>query len=198
MATSTTDVKELIAKKESIEAEMKQLLEVLDAQNGVGMNGRLVDAENFPRSDIDVYAVRVARNQIIRLQNDHKALMNDIEKGLHAVHAEAREKRVETRETREEVGIVLQPFASIQSVAPYSPADQAGLRIGDKLIQFGSISCNNFQTLEDISTLVQHSIERSIRVCVHRGNHRAEINLIPKRWEGRALLGCKIVPSNSM
>ncbi len=35
-------------------------------QADVGMTGPLVDAEGFPRSDIDVYAVRTARNRIIR------------------------------------------------------------------------------------------------------------------------------------
>jgi len=34
-------------------------------QKGVGMHGKLIDDENYPRSDIDVYAVRVARNRII-------------------------------------------------------------------------------------------------------------------------------------
>ena len=29
------------------------------------MNGRLVDREGFPRADIDIYAVRTARNRII-------------------------------------------------------------------------------------------------------------------------------------
>ena len=29
------------------------------------MQGTLIDDENYPRSDIDVYAVRVARNLII-------------------------------------------------------------------------------------------------------------------------------------
>lgn len=29
------------------------------------MHGKLIDDENYPRADIDVYAVRVARNRII-------------------------------------------------------------------------------------------------------------------------------------
>lgn len=29
------------------------------------MHGKLIDEEKYPRSDIDVYAVRVARNRII-------------------------------------------------------------------------------------------------------------------------------------
>ena len=34
-------------------------------QGGVGMKGALIDAEGFPRADIDLYAVRTARNRII-------------------------------------------------------------------------------------------------------------------------------------
>lgn len=34
-------------------------------QGVVGMEGELVDGEGYPRSDIDVYAVRTARNKII-------------------------------------------------------------------------------------------------------------------------------------
>lgn len=79
---------ELIAKKDSIEAEIMANNAVLEKvslscgavlcnvscefsvppvsqQGGVGMHGRLVDAEGFPRADIDVFAVRTARHQII-------------------------------------------------------------------------------------------------------------------------------------
>ena len=34
-------------------------------QNNVGMHDPLIDREGFPRNDIDVYAVRMARHQII-------------------------------------------------------------------------------------------------------------------------------------
>lgn len=37
----------------------------LPQQGDVGMKGPLVDNEGFPRADIDVYAVRVARNKTI-------------------------------------------------------------------------------------------------------------------------------------
>ena len=37
----------------------------LSQQGDVGMKGPLVDNEGYPRSDIDVYAVRQARNKII-------------------------------------------------------------------------------------------------------------------------------------
>lgn len=52
------------------------------------MNGPLVDAEGFPRNDIDIYQVRQARQTIICLQNDHKELMNQIQTLLNQYHAE--------------------------------------------------------------------------------------------------------------
>ena len=52
-----------------------------------GLRGNLVDAEGFPRSDIDIYEVRKARHDLACLQTDHQALMKKIEQGLHAYHA---------------------------------------------------------------------------------------------------------------
>lgn len=46
------------------------------------MRESLVDADGYPRNDIDVYQVRHARHQINTLQNDLKSLMKEIEKGL--------------------------------------------------------------------------------------------------------------------
>lgn len=54
------------------------------------MHGRLVDEESYPRSDIDIYKVREARQKIICLQNDHRELMTQIESLLHRFHAEER------------------------------------------------------------------------------------------------------------
>ena len=48
---------ELVRAKDALEAEMKELGAVLEGQ-GVGMEDALVDAEGFPRGDIDVYQVR--------------------------------------------------------------------------------------------------------------------------------------------
>jgi 26S proteasome non-ATPase regulatory subunit 9 len=156
------------------------------------MNGHLVDEDGYPRSDIDVYAVRVARNKVIRLQNDHKMLMGDIEKGLHTLHAREREQRRSesySDETADQGGTGIQSFAEINSVAKNSPAEQAGLCVGDKLVQFGSISCENFRNLKDIGSLVQFSIERDIRVCVLRSSCQVNLTLTPRRWAGKGLLG---------
>lgn len=84
------EVMKLIAKKEQIERAINDCGHILGANKNIGMNESLLDAEGFPRSDIDVYAVRQARHQIICLQNDLKSTMKEIEQGLINVHAEAR------------------------------------------------------------------------------------------------------------
>lgn len=53
------------------------------------MSEDLIDCDGFPRNDIDVHQIRHARHQIICMQNDLKAMVKEIETGLHAVHAEA-------------------------------------------------------------------------------------------------------------
>ena len=59
-------------------------------KHGMGMKEPLVDSSGFPRSDVDVHTIRTLRNQIVRLQNDHRQIMNDIEQALHQIHQEAK------------------------------------------------------------------------------------------------------------
>ena len=56
-------VMEMMKQKDGLEEEIKALHDVLKSQ-GAGMDDPLVDGEGFPRSDIDVYQVRHARNNI--------------------------------------------------------------------------------------------------------------------------------------
>ena len=47
-----------------------------------GVSGPLVDDEGFPRGDIDLYAVRQARNKYVCAQTDHIEVMKKIEQAL--------------------------------------------------------------------------------------------------------------------
>lgn len=87
---------QLIAKKEQIERSINDCGQILAANKNVGMNESLLDVEGYPRADIDVYAVRQARHQIICLQNDLKSIMREIEQGLVTVHTEARASHTTT------------------------------------------------------------------------------------------------------
>lgn len=89
-------VMKLIAKKEQIERIINDCGQILAANKNVGMNESLLDAEGFPRADVDVHAVRQARHQIICLQNDLKVIMKEIEQGVINVHTEARHNHATT------------------------------------------------------------------------------------------------------
>lgn len=104
------------------------------------MNGPLVDAEGFPRNDIDIYQVRQARQTIICLQNDHKELMNQIQSLLNQYHSEIattdpelvnRASALDLDDDRYKAGANLTDLAPVRSivvvnlVSPNSPAEEA-------------------------------------------------------------------------
>ncbi|XP_031426996.1 26S proteasome non-ATPase regulatory subunit 9 isoform X2 [Clupea harengus] len=191
------DVQNLIKKKDEIEEQIKAYYDVLEDQ-GVGAEGPLVDIEGFPRADLDLYQVRTARNSISCLQNDHTSLMLEIEEALHQLHAHERAKRERDQQEAVEEGMEqespLPPaFARVDHVTQGSPASQAGLRVEDEIIEFGSVNPGNFQNLQNIASVVQHS-EGALSVAVVRNGQRVQMNLVPQRWSGRGLLGCNIQP----
>lgn len=64
----------------------------------------------------------------------------------------------------------------------------------DEIVEFGSINEANFKSLNDIAAVVQHSEGRSLNVKVKRGDRYVTTELRPKRWKGKGLLGCNIIP----
>uniref|UniRef100_A0A3Q0R1I8 26S proteasome non-ATPase regulatory subunit 9 n=1 Tax=Amphilophus citrinellus TaxID=61819 RepID=A0A3Q0R1I8_AMPCI len=192
------DVKTLIKKKDEIEEQIKAYYDVLQDQ-GVGIEDPLVDEEGYPRADVNLYQIRTARHNISCLQNDHKAIMAEIEEALHKLHAREKAKReqdeAEAQEEAMEHQVTLPPpFARVDTVTEGSPASGAGLRVGDELIEFGSVNTENFQKLQDIASVVQHSEGKPLRVSVIRAGQKVQMSLTPQRWSGRGLLGCNIVP----
>ncbi|KAG8146044.1 putative 26S proteasome non-ATPase regulatory subunit 9-like protein, partial [Naja naja] len=186
---TVSDLQELLKKKDEIEAQIKAYYEVLQDQKGVGMNEPLVDAEGYPRADVDIYQVRTARHNIICLQNDHKALMQQVEQGLHQLHAREKEKhnRDEAEARAEAQGQALpQPFARVNAVSPGSPASFSAK--GDEIAEFGSVNRQNFQSLQNIAVVVQHSEDKPLRVTVIRRGEKIHLGLTPKRWSGKGLL----------
>ncbi|XP_043833231.1 26S proteasome non-ATPase regulatory subunit 9 [Dromiciops gliroides] len=202
-----SDVQELVRRKDEIEAQIKAYYDVLEDQKGVGMNEPLVDIEGYPRADVDVYQVRTARHNIICLQNDHKALMKQVEEALHQLHARGKEKQA--RDEAEAQNEALNqgqgpsqgpsqgpplPFAQVNSISPGSPASNSGLQVDDKIVEFGSVNAHNFQNLQNIGTVVQHSEGHPLNVTVLRRGERLQLRLVPMRWAGKGLLGCNIIP----
>jgi len=187
-------VKELMLKKERIENEIKEYHNILQSQN-VGMKDELVDKDGFPRSDIDVHAVRIARNKIICLRNDFNEVMKEIELGLHEVHASAKEKKNQGRDeaASETNGNEEKEFLKVDLVSSGSPAEKSGLKFGDLIIRFGTITDSNFNGLPAIGSLVQHSKGKPLQLVVKRDSTVMHLTLTPNTWSGRGLLGCNIV-----
>uniref|UniRef100_A0A8C3WZG6 26S proteasome non-ATPase regulatory subunit 9 n=1 Tax=Catagonus wagneri TaxID=51154 RepID=A0A8C3WZG6_9CETA len=200
---TVSDLQELIRRKEEIEAQIKANYDVLESQKGVGMNEPLVDCEGYPRSDVDLYQVRTARHNIVCLQNDHKAVMKQVEEALHQLHARDKEKQArDLAEAHREAlshgqsqGLSLpQAFAKVNSISPGSPASIAGLQVDDEIVEFGSVNTQNFQSLQNIGSVVQHSEGKPLNVTVIRRGEKHQLRLVPTRWAGKGLLGCNIIP----
>ena len=129
------DVKALIAHKDALETELSSQFSILST-NASTMNSPLVDSDGFPRSDIDVYAVRHARVRIIELRNDLRGVMDVIAKALEGLHEQADRTSEQAGSSRDEpagsqagdgneVEAPVRPFARVDGVAPGSPAADA-------------------------------------------------------------------------
>jgi 26S proteasome non-ATPase regulatory subunit 9 len=88
------------------------------------------------------------------------------------------------------------PFARVNSVAPDSPAYTAGLVENDLILSFGNITLYSGDPLAEVGRMVPvvAGQEQSLTVLVQRQGGSESLQLTPKPWSGRGLLGCHIVP----
>ncbi|KAF2793484.1 26S proteasome non-ATPase regulatory subunit 9 [Melanomma pulvis-pyrius CBS 109.77] len=197
-------LQELIAEKDRLEAELKALGQVLDS-HGVHMNTTLTTFDGFPRSDIDVAQIRTTRARIIRLKNDYKGLMSRIEVGLHEHHA-----RIQAQGPIAAAGAsaissstpaaLEAPFAKVNSVVAGSPADSAGLKVGDSITKFGWVDWTNHDKLGRVAEAVSQNEGIPLTVKVLRPSasggpaESVQMQLTPRNWGGRGMLGCHLLP----
>ncbi|OCH91211.1 hypothetical protein OBBRIDRAFT_792490 [Obba rivulosa] len=202
--TPADQVRALMARKEAIEAELDAQSSILEANDST-METPLLDADGFPRSDIDVWAVRHARVRIIELRNDLAAVMDRIMVGLQNVYDPSVAAAAEPTEMpQSNISVsppsALLPFAKVDGVAPGSPAAAAGLLREDLVLSFGVLTRSSFgsSSLQPLAEYVATQENREILVRVLRGaNETVSLTFIPRRnWGGRGLLGCHIVPHN--
>lgn len=103
------------------------------------------------------------------------------------------------------------PFARVDAVASESPAQISGLLEEDLIVSFGPLHAENNDHLRAITNLVLEAAEqeRTIEIHVLRKNddsvrssaddidgiwRKTTLQLKPRPWHGRGLLGCHIVP----
>lgn len=211
--TLMKDAQELIARKDKLEQELRELEDVL-INAGVGMDTPLVDNSGFPRSEIDIHTIRTSRNMIHRLRNDHREIMSEIEKILHRIHQLKKasddttepstlsnapnDNPINTNTNTENLHTSNEghvAYAVVNAVAPDSPAYTAGLRRNDHIIQFGNINAVNNERLQALNTLISCSENQELPVTVSRDGILLQILVTPKTgWGGRGTLGCHLLP----
>eukprot|EP01031_Cornospumella_fuschlensis_P035168 gene35168-42598_t len=203
----------LIAQRELLEIEADAIHSELTSPgpNGeppAGLKDPLVDAEDFPRGDIDIYNVRGKRLRLSGINYEHKELMKQIETLVHRIYELGpSEDTTSSDETGAKLSMpstifnapevmLLGPIAKLDEILEGSPAAEAGIVDGDLLMKFGSITSNTADALPSIAKLVGASVSKPIAILVKRGEEVMELTLTPRTWGGRGLLGCHLSPCN--
>ncbi|EEC84585.1 hypothetical protein OsI_31394 [Oryza sativa Indica Group] len=135
---------------------MDAIIAALSVPVGPGITGGLVDAEGFPRSDIDIPAVLAQRRKLAELRNDHKDITNKIEKNLEVLHSTKLSRNeasipassgtpaslhsgLSQNDPMEEDAVTRLPFAIIDELTDGSPAAVDGLQLWDEIVKFGNV-----------------------------------------------------------
>lgn len=140
--------------------------------------------------------------------------MKKIENGIQEIHAESTPMEQEPASVPRTVQFTEKPttapIAKVNLVSQGSPAEFCvnfssffwnsiktfifqGIRFGDEIISVGSVSAENFKDLTQIGEVIRHRKDQSIEVVVIRESKIIRLDLVPKIWSGRGLLGCNIV-----
>ncbi|KAF7458960.1 26S proteasome non-ATPase regulatory subunit 9 [Cryptosporidium felis] len=171
---------ELNNRKTDIEKEVNELMEFLNSCGpDVGLKGNLVDDEGFPRSDVDLYAVRRARNRIAVLNTDYTRVMKEIEERLFDIHS--REKiyvpvNKPTSQQSADGNASSFPFGFVDSVLEDSPAFLSGMRPGDLILEFGDLKSEvelvsqeeSKKQILRVSEIILNNLEKPIKVVILR------------------------------
>lgn len=85
----------------------------------------------------------------------------------------------------------LQPFAKIDEVMKNSPAERSGLKIGDCLLKFGSVTYKNNRNLQAIPDVVMNNLNNKVNIVIKREGitDNMMLELVPQVWDGRGYLG---------
>lgn len=188
----------LIEKRDVMEIEMNSIIDRLSQPGGPGITGNLLDSEGFPRSDIDVTAVRADRHHLSELRNDYKEITNKINENLHVLHsARLAQKSPVSHDTLPKntsssmdvdanVGV---PFAMVDEIADGSPSAEDGLQLGDQIVKFGNVESGD-DLLQKLAAEGQSNQGHAVPLVILRQGKVTNLAVTPRPWNGRGLLGC--------
>ena len=102
--------------------------------------------------------------------------MSRIEKGLHEHHARLALQASDPAAAQQPPqgpsappAALEAPFAKVNSVVAGSPADTAGLRVGDSITRFGWVDWTNHERLSRVAEAVSQSegVHGALPACMH-------------------------------
>ncbi|KAI4838913.1 26S proteasome non-ATPase regulatory subunit 9 [Plasmodium brasilianum] len=217
---------ELAKRREDIEREIKENMEFLEKpeNKNIGMDGKLIDSEGFPRNDIDIYRIRIARNKIICLRNDYIDINKKIEEYLHNIHNShpvirvERNRNVQYDEQDINGNIINEPrisqdqieeaknniFAMIDEIIENSPAHKAGLRVNDYIFEFGDVKRKsekednkNVDIFKKITDYVKNNPSK-IEVKILREEKVFFYYIFPDKTANGLYIGCHLTPTKNV
>uniref|UniRef100_A0A7S1F7I9 PDZ domain-containing protein n=1 Tax=Noctiluca scintillans TaxID=2966 RepID=A0A7S1F7I9_NOCSC len=189
MAGEEEGFQALIDEKDRLENEIARLMRFVTPSNEPCPDGRGFDARDAE------FQLSGAQQTLACRQSEHMAVMEKVERALAALNAEA---MLEAQPLPRCVDRRLDPraVAVIGGISESSPAQAAGLLLGDEILSFGGVS---LETMGDLDTcfaaLKQHvdaNVGSPLEVVILRGEtpDRVVLQLTPEQWNGPGLLGC--------
>eukprot|EP00727_Mastigamoeba_balamuthi_P013541 m51a1_g881 hypothetical protein (202) ;mRNA; f:886422-887027 len=189
-------VQALVERKDAIEREVDELNEFLarpDVSSFV-----LVDADGYPNPDAaTLIRIRASRHRLAELRTDFAATVSQIDRALAELHSEYRAAHAaaaapaapagSTAHEAEQRREPRQCLAVVGEVKRGSPAERAGMRDGDRVVEFGSATSGGVQA---VAAVARASVSRAVRVVVARGDATESLTLVPGEWEGAGIIGC--------
>ncbi|BAF25111.1 uncharacterized protein [Oryza sativa Japonica Group] len=196
----------LMDRRAAVEAEMDAIIAALSVPVGPGITGGLVDAEGFPRSDIDIPAVLAQRRKLAELRNDHKDITNKIEKNLEVLHSTKLSRNeasipassgtpaslhsgLSQNDPMEEDAVTRLPFAIIDELTDGSPAAVDGLQLWDEIVKFGNVEAGDRLQERLVSEALSNE-DCQVSLVIIRQGSSMNLTVTPRKWHGRGLLGC--------
>ncbi|WVZ18214.1 hypothetical protein V8G54_005536 [Vigna mungo] len=215
----------LMDKRSALEAEMNTIIVRLSQPGAPGVSGALLDSEGFPRSDIDIPAVRAERRRLAELRNDHKEKINQNIQILHSARLESRSSVYknpgnddgsgsQTSSTTDTVSsmtsqnVLMRHSPNSMDVdvlisRPFAMVDEiadSSPAVEDGL-QLGDqiLKFGDVEAgdnlLQRLSSEAQSNMGRAVPVVIVRQGIVINLTVTPRSWQGRGLLGYACCPS---
>ncbi|MEN2496082.1 MAG: 26S proteasome non-ATPase regulatory subunit 9 [Marteilia pararefringens] len=176
--------------------------------NNIGLDKKLVDDEGYPLADIDIRAVSQARQTVHMLKNDLKDIIKEISINIAKLHQSYSTQTDSTpQETMSsfDAGDILAsgeeiinltsennytsvnssrfnpdniPILKVTGVESETPASNAGLQEGDKIITFAQFDVLTFSSIDQIRTFLSNSSQDNINCKVARNEEILEVTIV--------------------